>query len=71
MVEPAQIFTSKVWSCYVQRFRRCIYKKIHSMTPRSHKMLPSTVHAPSKFEVVKCNGLGGDTLTRKYVIFKI
>ena len=24
--------------------------------------------APSKFEVVKCNGLAGDKFTRKYII---
>ena len=42
--------TCKVWSCYVQWLRRCIYKKIHHLTlnPRSrgswsHEMLPSAL----------------------------
>ena len=42
--------TCKVWSCYCQRLRRCITKKIHdlTLTPRSrglrsNKMLPSTL----------------------------
>ena len=34
------LFSYKVWSCYIKRFRRrCIYKKIHS-----HEMLPRTLY---------------------------
>ena len=39
--------TCKVWSCYGQWLRRCIYKKIHYLTltlgSRPHQMLPSTL----------------------------
>ena len=42
------ICTCKVWSCYSQWLRRCIYKKIYSLTltPKSmsHKMLPSALY---------------------------
>ena len=43
------LFSYKVWSCYVKRFRRrCIYKKIQywplTLGSRSHKMLPSTLY---------------------------
>ena len=41
--------TCKVWSYYVQQFRRrCIYKKIHNLTltlgSRSNELLPSTFY---------------------------
>ena len=38
------LWTCKVWSCCVQQFRRCIYKKIHFLTidigTRSHETFP-------------------------------
>ena len=37
--------TGKIWSCYSQKFmRRCIYKKIHYLTFRSHEMSPSSIY---------------------------
>ena len=39
--------TCNVWCCYLQRFRRrCIYKKMHSLTltSRSHEALPSSLY---------------------------
>ena len=69
------------WSCYVQWCRRIfIYMKIHFFTltlgSRSHKMLsqyPShhLTYAPTKFEVATSNRLGGDAMTRKYIIWSL
>ena len=49
------LFSYKVWRCYVKRFmRRCIYKKIQSLTltfgSRSHEMLPSTLYIMWPFQ---------------------
>ena len=69
------LFSYKVWSCYVKRLRRCIYKKIQYLTlgSRSHKMLPSTLYTmwPIQLQSLKllCYRLGGDTFTRKYNIW--
>ena len=67
------LWTYKVWSCYVQQFRRrCIYKKIHylTLTLRSmpHKRLHHVTYAPAKFEVATFNNLG-DAFTRQYTIW--
>ena len=72
--------TYRVWSYYVKSFRRSIYKKIQYLTfdldlgvkvtqnvaqyPLHHVTYPAT-----KFEVARSNGLGGDTFTRKYIIW--
>ena len=40
-----ELCTSKAWYCYIPRLgRRCIYKKIHYLTSRSHEMFPSTLY---------------------------
>ena len=75
--------TYRVWSYYVKSFRRkCIYKKIQYLTfdldlvvkvtqnvaqyPLHHVTYPAT-----KFEVARSNRLGGDTFTRKYIIWSL
>ena len=75
--------TYRVWSYYVKSFRRrSIYKKIQYLTfdldlgvkvtqnvaqyPLHHVTYPAT-----KFEVARSNGLGGDTFTRKYIIWSL
>ena len=119
------ICTCKVWSCYVQQFRRrCIYKKVHYLTLTFTKCcpVPSTScdlctyrvlsyyvksfrrrniykkiqyltftldlgvkvtqnvaqyplhhvsYPATKFEVARSNRLGGDTFTRKYIIWSL
>ena len=74
--------TCKVWSCYIQWFRRrCICKEIHYLTfdldikvkwNDAQYLLGSLHHvtyAPAKFEVATSIGLGGDAFTRKYIIW--
>ena len=73
--------TCKLWSCYVQWFRRRrIYKKIHylTLTPRSrsHEVLPSTLYIMwpmrmAKFEVATSKSLWGDAFTRKDIIWPL
>ena len=75
--------TYRVWSYYVKSFRRrSIYKKIQYLTfdldlgvkvtqnvaqnPLHHVTYPAT-----KFEVARSNRLGGDTFTRKYIIWSL
>ena len=68
-----------VWSYYVKRFRRrCIYKKIQYLKWKYiiwnvaqyhlHHATYSCVWV-TKFEVAISNGSGGDTFTRKYIIW--
>ena len=70
----------KVWSCYVQRFRRYIYKKEHYFTfdlrsrtltfGQIHKLNVAQYHlhhmtyASAKFLVAMSNDLGGNAFTR-------
>ena len=70
--------TYRVWSYYVKSLRtRRIYKKIQYLTfdkvtqnvaqyPLHHVTYPAT-----KFEVARSNHLGGDTFTRKYIIWSL
>ena len=73
--------TYTVWSYYVKSFRRRrIYKKIQYLTldigvkvtrnvaqyPLHHVTYPAT-----KFEIATSNPLGGDTFTRKYIIWSL
>ena len=75
--------TYRVWSYYVKSFRRrSIYKKIQyfdlwpwpwgqghtnvAQYPLHHVTYPAT-----KFEVARSNRLGGDTFTRKYIIWSL
>ena len=73
--------TCKVWSCYIQRFRRrYIYKKIHYLT-FGHDLgvevswniaqypLHYVTYATAKFEVAMSNSLWGDAFSRKYIIW--
>ena len=76
-------YAPTVWSYYVKSFRRrSIYKKIQYLTfdldlgvkvtrnvaqyPLHHVTYPAT-----KFEVATSNPLGGDTFTRKYIIWSL
>ena len=77
---PSDLCTYRVWSYYVKSFRRrSIYKKIQYLTltlgSRSHKMLPSTLYImwPIQLQSLRfrSNRLGGDTLTRKYIIWSL
>ena len=74
--------TYRVWSYYVKSFRRrSIYKKIQYLTfdldlgVKVTQMLPSTLYImtypATKFEVARSNRLGGDTFTRKYIIWSL
>ena len=75
------LFSYKVWSCYVERFRRrCIYKKIQYLTfdldPKvkvtqnvAQYPLHHVTYPATKFEVTMSNRLGGDTITRIYNIW--
>ena len=75
--------TYRVWSYYVKSLRRrSIYKKIQYLTfaldlgvkvtqnvpqnPLHHVTYPAT-----KLEVARSNRLGGDTFTRKYIIWSL
>ena len=75
--------TYRVWSYYIKSFRRRrIYKKIQCVIfdldigvkvtqdvaqyPLHHVTYPAT-----KFEVARSNRLGGDTFTRKYIIWSL
>ena len=74
--------TYRVLSYYVQSFRRCIYKKIQYLTfnldlgvkvtqkvaqyPLHHVTYPAT-----KFKIASSYSLGGDTFTRKYIIWSL
>ena len=77
------LYIYRVWSYYVKSFRRrSIYKKIQYLTfdldlgvkvtqnvaqyPLHHVTYPAT-----KFEVARSNRLGGDTFTRKYIIWSL
>ena len=81
--KSCDLCTNRVWSYYVKSFRRrSIYKKIQYLTfdldlgvkvtqnvaqyPLHHVTYPAT-----KFEVARCNCLGGDTFTRKYIIWSL
>ena len=70
----------KVWSCYVQRSRRCIYKKIHYLTFALGVEVTQNVaqyplhhvnYAPAGFEVAMSNGSGGDAFKRKYIVWTL
>ena len=75
------LFSYKVWSCYVKRFRRrCIYKKIQYLTfdldlgvkvtqNVAQYPLHHVTYSATKFKVATSNRLGGDTFTRKYNIW--
>ena len=75
--------TYRVWSYYVKRLRRrCIYKKIQYLTfdlDLRVKVTQNVAQYPphhvtcsaTKFEVATSNGLGGDTFTRKYIIWPL
>ena len=75
------LWTSKIWSWYIQQFRRrCIHKKIHCLTfglevkviqNDAQYPLHYVTYAPAKFEVATSNGLGGDAFTRKYIIWAL
>ena len=77
------LLSYKVWSCYVKRFRRrCIYKKIQYLTfdlglgvKVTRKVAQYPLHhvtySATKFEVARSNCLGGDTFTRKYIIWSL
>ena len=75
------LFSYKVWSCYVKRFRkRCINKKIQYLTfDLGVKVTQNVAKYPlhqvtssaTKFEVATSNRLGGDTITRKYNIWPL
>ena len=65
----------KVLSCYVQRSRICIYKKIHYLTFAldlgvevtqnvAQYPLHHVTYAPARFEVAMSNGSGGDAFKR-------
>ena len=75
--------TYRDWSYYIKSFRRrSIYKKTQYLTfdldpgvkvtqnvaqyPLHHVTYPAT-----KFEVARSNRLGGDTFTRKYIIWSL
>ena len=77
------LWTYRVWSYYVESFRRrSTYKKIQYLTfdldlavkvtqnvaqyPLHHVTYPAT-----KFEVARSNRLGGDTSTRKNIIWSL
>ena len=76
------ICTSK--TCYVQQFRRrCIYKKIHYLTFQgfgdlvvkvtgniAQYPLHHVTNATANFEIAVSNDLGGDAITRRYIIYK-
>ena len=68
----------KVWCCYIQWFRRCIYMKIHwplTLTwGQSHTIsspVPSTSCNLCTCTVWRCyfQLFGGDAYTRKFIIF--
>ena len=74
--------TYRVWSYYVKRFRRSIYKKIQYLTfdldlgvkvTRNVAQYPlhHVTYSATKFEVAKSNHLGGDTFTRKHIIWSL
>ena len=75
------LWTCKVWSCYIQWFRRrYIYKKIHYLT-FGHDLgvevswniaqypLHYVTYATAKFEVAMSNSLWGDAFSRKFIIW--
>ena len=76
------LYSYKVWSCYVKRFRsRCIYKKIQYLTfdidlgvkvIRNFAQYPlhHVTYSATKFEVATSNRLGY-TFTRKYIILTV
>ena len=81
--KSCDLCTYRVWSYYVNSFRkRSIYKKIQYLTfdrdlevkvtqnvaqyPPHHVTYPAT-----KFEVARSNRKGGDTFTRKYIIWSL
>ena len=73
---PCDLFSYKVWSCYVYLFRRrYIYKKIQHLTfdldlgvkvTRNVAQYPlhHVTYSTTKLKVATSNGLGGDTFTR-------
>ena len=77
------LFSYKVCSCYVKRGRRrCIYKKIQYLTfdlnlgvkvTRNVTQYPlhHVTFLATTFEVAMSNRLGGDTFTRKYIIWPL
>ena len=77
------LFSYKVWSCYVKRFRRRrIYKKIQYLTfdldlgvkvtrNVAHYPLHHVPYSATKFEVAMSKGLGGDAFTRKFNIWPL
>ena len=75
------LFSYKVWSCYIKRLRRrCIYKKIQYLTfdldlgvkvtlNVTQHLLHHVTYSATNFEVAMSNRLGGDTFTIKYNIW--
>ena len=77
------LFSYKVWSCYIKRLRRrCIYKKIQYLTfdldlgvkvtqNVAQYPLHHVTYSATKFEVATSTCLVGDTFTRKYNIWPL
>ena len=67
--------TCKVWSCYVQQFRRrCIYKKVHYLKVTLNVAqcpLHHVTYAPTEFEVTTSKALEGEAFTRKFNIWPL
>ena len=70
-----ELCACKVWSKYIKWLRRCIYKKIHSLTltpdPRSRSNknvaqfpLHHVIYAPAEIAIYASNSLGEDAFTR-------
>ena len=75
-----ELCTYRVKSYYVKRFRRKnIYKQIHDLTFDPDKVtrnvaqytLHHVTYSATKSEVAMANSLGGDTFTRKYIIWPL
>ena len=57
------LYICKVWSCYVQQFNRCIYKKIHYFP--WPKTLLSTLYIVWPIYMQKSKDLWENTISRK------
>ena len=75
------LFSYNVWSCYVYPFRRrYIYKKIHFLTLDLRVKVTQNIaqyplhyvtYSATKIVVAMSSRLGGDTFTRKYIIWPL
>ena len=72
--------TGKIWSCYFQNMRRCVFKKIYYLTfdldlwvkvTKNVAQYPwhHVTYAQAKFEVATSKSLWGDAFTRKYILW--